>query len=116
MLREESFVSLRLKDSRFAQHLRDCCIEAGFAPRISQQVVEAYSLVSLVAAGLGVALVPDCVRSLSHPGVVHRHLADPVPVADVKMLYRPDCSAATEHFIRFARESMQSCGGLTRLG
>ncbi len=102
-LREESFVSLRLSDSRFAQYLRDCCIEAGFAPRISQQVVEAYSLVSLVAAGLGVALVPDCVRSLSHPGVVHRRLADPVPAADVKMLYRPDRSAAAEHFIRFAR-------------
>src|SRR5438477_294682 len=54
-LKDEQHVFLRLRDSLFAQYLRDCCVEAGFVPRISQQVVESYSLTSLVAAGLGVA-------------------------------------------------------------
>jgi DNA-binding transcriptional LysR family regulator len=102
-LREESLVFLRLEDSRFAQYLRDCCVEAGFLPRISQQVVEAYSLTSLVAAGLGVALVPECVQALSRPGVVYRPLKEAVLRADVTMVYRPDRGAVAERFIGVAR-------------
>ena len=104
ILREESFVFLRLEDSRFAQYLRACCIEAGFLPRISQQVVEAYSLTSLVAAGLGVALVPGCVQTLSRPGVIYRPLEEPAPRADVRMIYRPDRSAVAERLISLARD------------
>ncbi len=56
-LRKENFVFLRLADSRFARYLHDCCVAAGFVPDITNEVVESYSLTSLVAAGLGVALV-----------------------------------------------------------
>jgi DNA-binding transcriptional LysR family regulator len=106
-LRDESFVFLRLEDSRFAQYLRDCCVEAGFLPRVSQQVVEAYSLTSLVAAGLGVALVPECVRALSRCGVVYRPLEEPALRADVKMVYRPDRGGVAERFIGLAREFLK---------
>lgn len=109
-LRDESLAFLRLKDSRFAQYLWDCCIEAGFAPRISQQVVEAYSLVSLVAAGLGIALVPECIRNLSRSGVVYRPLKEPAPAADVKMLYRPDHTAVVGPFVSLAREFLEVAG------
>jgi len=102
-LKDESHVFLRLEDSRFAQYLRDCCIEAGFLPRISQEVVEAYSLTSLVAAGLGVALVPECVMNLSRPGIVYRALEELVPRADVKMVYKSECSAIVERFTSLAR-------------
>jgi DNA-binding transcriptional LysR family regulator len=107
-LRDENHVFLRLRDSRFAQYLRDCCVEAGFAPRISQQVVESYSLTSLVAAGLGVALVPECLKNLSRPGIVYRPLVDPTPVADVQMIYRRDRSAVVERFIAFSREFLKA--------
>jgi DNA-binding transcriptional LysR family regulator len=106
-LREESLVFLRLEDSRFAQYLRDCCVEAGFLPRVSQQVVEAYSLTSLVAAGLGVALVPECVRTLSRPGVVYRPLEEPALRADVQMVYRPDRGGVAGRFIGLAREFLK---------
>jgi DNA-binding transcriptional LysR family regulator len=109
-LRDESHVFLRLKDSRFAQYLRDCCIEAGFEPRISQQVVESYSLTSLVAAGLGVALVPECVRNLSRPGIIYRPLEERAPVADVMLLYRPDRSAVVQRFNSLARAFLNQGG------
>lgn len=106
-LREESLVFLRLEDSRFAQYLRACCIKAGFLPRVSQQVVEAYSLTSLVAAGLGVALVPERVQALSRPGVVYRPLEGPALRADVKMVYRPDRGAVAERFVGLARDFLK---------
>lgn len=106
-LRDESHVFLRLEDSRFAQYLRDCCIEAGFLPRISQQAVEAYSLTSLVAAGLGIALVPECIMALSRPGIIYRPLEEPVPRADVNMVHRSERSAVVEQFASLARELLK---------
>ena len=63
-LKEDDFVFLRLDSSAFARRLFDACIGAGFAPRITQQVVEVPAALNLVAAGLGVALVPNSLALL----------------------------------------------------
>ncbi|MFC0240419.1 LysR family transcriptional regulator [Rhodopseudomonas telluris] len=90
-LRDESFVFLRLDDSLFAKYLWQCCFEAGFAPRITHQVVESASLTSLVAAGLGVAIIPEFVSKLAHQDVVYRPIGGPPIRADVHALTtRPD--------------------------
>ena len=52
------------------------CQNAGFMPQIKQHAVQAQTLVSLVGAGLGVALVPAAVAKAATPGVVFRELAD----------------------------------------
>ena len=62
-LRDENFVFYRLPDSAFATHLQSICVQEGFAPRIIQQVVESFSVVSLVSAGLGIGFVPETVGS-----------------------------------------------------
>jgi len=102
-LRGESFVFLRLVDSRFARYLHDCCVAAGFVPNITNEVVESYSLTSLVAAGLGVALVPECIRNLSRPGIVYRALVDPAPEADVYVISRPNHGPVVASFLEMTR-------------
>lgn len=57
-LKREDFVSLRLDSSPFATKLIQACVEQGFTPTVAQQVVELPAVLNLVAAGLGVALVP----------------------------------------------------------
>ena len=52
------------------------CQNAGFMPQIKQHAVQAQTLVSLVGAGLGVALVPAVVAKASTPGVIFRELSD----------------------------------------
>lgn len=99
----EDMISLRLRDSRFSQRLRDACLVAGFAPRILHEVVESYSLTSLVAAGLGVALAPESVRRMARIDIVYRPLAPPAPEADVWMLYRRERPAALERMLELAR-------------
>lgn len=51
------------------------CREAGFVPRIRHEVVETSTLVTLVAAGLGAAVVPEPVSQLGVPGVTYRPLS-----------------------------------------
>lgn len=87
-LRDEDFVFLRLDSSPFATRLFDACVKAGFAPRIVQQVVEVPAALNLVAAGLGVALVPASMAQLRADAVGICPLA-PTPLnGDVYVLWR----------------------------
>jgi DNA-binding transcriptional LysR family regulator len=50
------------------------CREAGFEPRVRHEVAETSTLVTFVAAGLGIAVVPAPVAELMVPGVAYRPL------------------------------------------
>ena len=50
----------------------DLLKRAGFEPRIVQEVTHLQTQLGLVAAGLGVSLVPSAVTCLPRPGVVYR--------------------------------------------
>ena len=52
------------------------CRGAGFSPRVGQEAPRIISTLNLVAAGLGVSLVPESLRRLQMDGVVYRKLAD----------------------------------------
>ena len=54
----------------------DACARVGFVPREIQEVAETSTLVSFVAAGLGVALVPASVQHLQITGAVYRPISD----------------------------------------
>jgi DNA-binding transcriptional LysR family regulator len=46
------------------------CREAGFTPRILQEADREPAVISFVAAGLGVALLPEQIKRLPHEGVI----------------------------------------------
>lgn len=58
----------------------DACRGAGFQPRVVQEAKETSTLLSLVAAGMGIALVPMTSRMFSFQGVAFRPLRNPPPV------------------------------------
>jgi DNA-binding transcriptional LysR family regulator len=108
-LRGEEFVALRLDSSGFARYLHDCCVQAGFVPRVSQQVVESQAIPSLVAAGLGVALVPGSLQRVHRRGVEYRPLARNAPRADVYAIRRrDDPSPVVRGFLDEARKALAS--------
>lgn len=51
------------------------CADAGFAPHIRHEVSETSTLVTLVAAGVGVAVVPEPTADLDIAGVIYRQFA-----------------------------------------
>ncbi|MFY3333698.1 LysR substrate-binding domain-containing protein, partial [Achromobacter xylosoxidans] len=58
-LARDAFVMLRTDTSAFARELADTCARAGLAQSVAQRVAEVPAQLALVAAGLGVALVPQ---------------------------------------------------------
>lgn len=105
----EEFVMLRLDSSGFAKYLNECCVEAGFVPRASQQVVESQAIPSLVAVGLGVALVPASLQRVHRRGVEYRPLARGAPRADVYAIWRrDDTPPVVRRFLDKAKETVSS--------
>jgi DNA-binding transcriptional LysR family regulator len=69
------------------ERVRAACEAAGFSPDPVVEVSETATLVVFVAAGLGVALVPEPVRSLGLDGVAYVALTDP-PTIDLALATR----------------------------
>jgi DNA-binding transcriptional LysR family regulator len=55
------------------------CQSAGFSLRITQQVSQSQTIISLVSAGMGVAIVPASMRHLRRKGVMYRPFAERGP-------------------------------------
>lgn len=77
------------------------CRNVGFSPRVVQEAPRIISTLNLVAAGLGVSVVPESLRRLQMDGVVYRRLADSAALsAPLILVYRSgDNAAAVRRFI-----------------
>lgn len=64
--------------------------DAGLTPEIGQQAIQMQTIVSLVSAGMGLALVPQSVSNLMRSGVEYRALLDPTPQVETGIAWRRD--------------------------
>lgn len=67
-----------------------CFRAAGITPVIGQEAIQMQTIVSLVSAGMGLALVPQSVSNLMRPGVEYRVLADRTPLVETGLAWRRD--------------------------
>src|SRR5215207_262566 len=107
-LADEEFVVPHFEEdeSGFQEQIADIGRHGAFAPRVVHRVRGFVSAASLVAAGVGVAVVPASLRCLQLPGVVYLPLADAVASADLAAAYRRDERAkAARAFIEQVRKA-----------
>ena len=103
-LASEDHIVLDPNSSEFARYIQKCCVDAGFLPRVSQQVVDAQSMPSLIVAGFGVALVPQSIARFTTDDIVFRPIRPSPPSADVFLVFRKDeTSMVVQNFIKLAR-------------
>lgn len=62
--------------------------------RIVQEAIQMQTIISLVSAGLGMALVPASLRNLARAGVRYVDLVDP-PILETGLVWRPDDATPT---------------------
>lgn len=87
-LRDETFVGYPARHrSVIHDAVQEACRAAGFTPE-STEVAETSTLVSFVAAGLGVALVPMSVQHLRITGATYRPLTGTVPTVELALATR----------------------------
>ena len=93
-LRDEDFVSLRFGSSTFQSQVYNACLAEGFDPHVVQQVLEVPAVLNLVAAGLGISIVPGSLARLRPDAVACCRLVMPPNVppitGDVYLMGRVD--------------------------
>ncbi|WP_420596307.1 LysR family transcriptional regulator [Deinococcus sp.] len=103
-LADEPFVFFprQIRAAYFDQVMR-WCAAAGFAPRIVQEAIEVPTLLSLVAANLGVFLPIRFFQRVSLPGVVYRPV-NAAPIIDIVAVWRrSDDDPVVRAFMQVAR-------------
>jgi DNA-binding transcriptional LysR family regulator len=79
------------------------CERSGFRPRLSQEAPQLTSTLNLVAAGLGISIVPESLKHLRTNDIVYLRLTGDAPQAALGLASRADGrSAAVGNFIAVA--------------
>jgi DNA-binding transcriptional LysR family regulator len=90
-LADEPFVFFpRTYGSGLYAQLFDLARAAGFSPQITQEAGEVMTIIGLVAAGLGVTVLPASYRRMRIDDVVYRTLLDPDATSAVWLVQRKD--------------------------
>lgn len=80
---------------------------AGITPVIGQEAIQMQTIVSLVSAGMGIALVPQSVGNLRRQGVEYRPLAQFTPLVETGLAWRRDNeSPVLKGFLDLVRKTL----------
>jgi len=109
-LAAETFIVYRrrsgpgLYDAIFA-----ACHAAGFSPLVGQEAPRIVSTLNLVAAGLGIAIVPASLQRMQMDGVVYRRLSGTQPRAPLLLATRRgDTSAVVRRFLDLVKRTART--------
>jgi DNA-binding transcriptional LysR family regulator len=108
-LRAEAWVQTS-ESSPCARHVVRCCHAAGFEPTVSFESDDYQTVQGLVAAGVGVALVPELALSSVRDDIVVRSLSPESPIRRILVATSPNpggAPAATE-MVRILRDSART--------
>ncbi len=86
-----------------------CFHEAGLTPRISQEAIQMQTIVGLVSAGMGIALVPQSVSNLKRAGVEYKALTRNIPFVETGLAWRRDNASPVLHAFLDLLRKKTSC-------
>ncbi len=106
LLKDEPFIIFpRGQGSGFYDLLMGICRQSGFSPSVAQEAGQLQTILSLVAAGMGVALIPASVQALRREDVVYKPLQERFPETGIGMIWHHrDDSTILNNFANVVRE------------
>ena len=111
-LQEETFITPRQpSDIGFHANTLDACGEAGFKPKINSNGRDFTTIASMIAVGIGIALVPKSMDCFRLPGLRYVPLIDNDVTTDLAVVYRKsDVNPSVRAFIAHHRSLMRRQG------
>lgn len=105
-LRDEAFIAYGVPGSVAASAMLRTCQKAGFVPRRAHEASTTSTALALVAAGVGIAMLPESSRSMPFPGLTYVDLPDSASV-DLALAWRRDDDRP---MVRRFVEALADCG------
>jgi DNA-binding transcriptional LysR family regulator len=110
-LADETFIIYaRQLGPAFYEATMAACLKAGFSPRLGQEAPRITSALSLVAVGLGITLVPACMKRMRMDGIAYRQLqgaSQPKAVLNLASR-RGDPSPVVRNFVNLVRRAARN--------
>ncbi|NER00780.1 MAG: LysR family transcriptional regulator [Cyanothece sp. SIO2G6] len=78
------------------RQIMNLCTEAGFSPKIVQEVTPQPTMIGLVAAGIGIAFVSESLKNISRPGVLYRSLQEATPLLKLAIVWKSASTQASD--------------------
>ena len=98
----------------FYDIIMGCYAALGLTPRVGQEAIQMQTIVSLVSAGMGVALVPQSLCHLRRTGVTYRALRETSTLIETGLLWRTaEVTPVLEGFLETARAVAHTPPGAT---
>ncbi|MCF3933775.1 LysR family transcriptional regulator [Acuticoccus sp. M5D2P5] len=72
----------------FYERIQSMCQAAGFTPDVQQHATQIHTMVGLVAAGIGIAILPEVARNLHLPGVAFCAIEENPAAVEVALGWR----------------------------
>ncbi len=92
----------------FYEQLAELSQRAGFSLRIGAEASQLQTILNLVAAGMGITVVPESVMQMGGRGVVFKRLPEPEPTMEIAVAWRrDDPSQVLQSFLEVVRETAQ---------
>lgn len=89
----------------FHDAILGCFRDSGLTPHIGQEAIQMQTIVGLVSAGMGIALVPQSVSNLKRPGVEYKPLSDKTLFVETGLAWRRDhVSPVLQRFLELIRK------------
>ncbi|MES2939391.1 MAG: LysR substrate-binding domain-containing protein [Pseudomonadota bacterium] len=85
------------------------CRGRGFTPHIAQRAKQMQTVISLVAGGFGIALVPESLMNLQRTGVSYARLREKSPTIDIGLMHRrSDRNPVIQSYLAVVKETVSS--------
>ena len=102
----EAFVSaVHRERGGLARRVTDLCLERGFVPQLANVISRKTSMLALVDAGFGIAIIPDSMRHLAQDGTRIVPLRDVDATALSALLLPPAPSPLANRFAALCQQS-----------
>lgn len=90
-LANESFIMFprHLGPGLYDQILNLCQI-GNFSPKVSQEAIQMQTIIGLVSAGIGIAIVASSLQNLQRSGVVYRPIEERTLAIETALIWQPD--------------------------
>ncbi|MBD2463206.1 LysR family transcriptional regulator [Oscillatoria sp. FACHB-1407] len=80
------------------------CQQSNFNPKVTQEAVQMQTIIGLVSAKMGIALVPASLQNLQRTGVVYKPLQGETPQVEVAIAWRAEIVSPVLHeFLKVVR-------------
>lgn len=105
-LSDDTFITPRHPPNvSFHKYTTAACRAAKFFPKLGPQGRDFVTIASMVAVGLGVALVPQSLKCIQFPGICYRPIAGGKVMAELAVAFRRnEASPVARAFAKYARQ------------